>query len=81
MRYGTAELKVPAVVQPHIESTTAIPSPITIGEHMQTPVIFPGQSDMRVVTSRPGSSQMRLGSEKPKSQKFITVLSPGMATN
>jgi hypothetical protein len=80
MRYGTAELMVPAVVKPQIDSTTATPSPITVGEHMQTPVIVQGQSEMPAVTSRPGSSQMRLGSEKPQWHKFIPVLLPGMAT-
>jgi len=39
MRYGTAELKVPAVVKPQIEPTAATPSPMTVGEHMQTPEI------------------------------------------
>ena len=81
MRYGTAELKVPAVVKPQIETTAATPSPITVGEHMQTPEIVRGQSEMPAVTSRPGSSQMRLGSEKPQSHKFISVHSPGMATD
>jgi hypothetical protein len=37
MRYGTAELKVPAVVKPQIDTTTATSSPITVGEDMQTP--------------------------------------------
>jgi len=81
MRYGTAELKVPAVVKPQMETTAATPSPITVGERMQTPEIFRGQSEMPAVTSRPGSSQMRLGSEKPQSHKFISVLSHGMATD
>jgi len=81
MRYGTAELKVPAVVKPQIETTAATPSPITVGENMQTPEIVRGQSEMPAVTSRPGSSQMRLGSEKPQSHKFISVDSPGMATD
>jgi len=66
MRYGTAELMVPAVIKPHIDSTTATPSPITVGEHMQTPDIVRGQSEMPAVTPRPGSSQMSLGSEKPQ---------------
>ena len=39
MRYGTAELKVLAVVKPQIDTTTATPSLITVGEHMQTPEI------------------------------------------
>jgi len=81
MRYGTAELKVPAVVKPQIETTAATPSPITVGEHMQTPEIVRGKSEMPAVTSRPGCSQMRLGSEKPQLHKFIFVLSPGMATD
>jgi len=34
MRYGTAELKVLAVVKPQIETTAATPSPITVREHM-----------------------------------------------
>jgi hypothetical protein len=79
IRYGTAKVKVQAVVKPQIDSTTATPSPITVGEHMQTPEIVRGQSEMPAVTSRPGSGQMRLGSEKPQSNKFIPVLSPGMA--
>jgi hypothetical protein len=81
MRYGTADLMVPAVVKPQTDSTTATPSPITVGEHMQPLEIVRGQSKMPAVTSRPGSSQMRLGSEKPQSHKFIPVLSPGMATD
>jgi len=81
MWYGTEELKVLAVVEPQIETNAATPSPITVGEHMQTPEIVRGQSEMPAVTSRPGSSQMRRGSEKPQSHKFISVLSPGMATD
>jgi len=81
MRYGTAELKVPGVVKPQIETTASTPSPITVGEHMQTPGIVRRQSEMPAVTSRPGSSQMRLGSEKPQSHNLISVLSLGMATN
>jgi len=81
MRYGTAELKVLAVVKPQIDMTTATRSPITVREHMQTPEIVRGESEMPAVTSRPGSSQMWLGSEKPQSPKLIPVLSPGMATD
>jgi len=79
MWYGTAELMVPAVVKPQIDSATTTPSPITVGEYMQTPEIVRGQSEMPAVTSRPGGSQMRLGSKKPQSNKFIPFLSPGMA--
>ena len=81
MRYGTAELKVPAVFKPQLDTTTATPSPTTVGEHMQTPEMDRGHSEMPAVTSRPRSSQMMLGSEKPQSQTLIPVLSPGMATD
>jgi hypothetical protein len=60
MKYGTAELKVPAVVMPQIDMTTATPSQTTVGEHMQTLDIVQGQTDMPAVTARPGSSQIRL---------------------
>jgi len=81
MRYGTAQLKGPAIVKPQIDTNTATPSPMTVGEHMQTAEIVRGQSEMPAVTSRPGSSQMRLGSEKPQSHKFMPVLLPGMGTD
>jgi len=81
MKYGTDELKVPAVIKPQIDTTAARPSPTTVGEHMQTFEIVRGQSEMLVVSSLPGSSQMRLGSEKPQSHQFIPVLSPGMGSD
>jgi len=65
MKYGTAELKVLAVVKPQIDMTAATPSLTTFGEFMQTLDIIRRQWHMQAVTSRPGSSQMRLGSEKP----------------
>jgi len=78
MRYRTAKLKVPAVVKPQIDTTAGTPSPIEVGEHMQTPEIVQGQLEMPAVTSWPGSRQIRLGSEKPQSHKLIPVLSPSM---
>jgi len=81
MKYGTAELMVPAVDKPQIDTTAANPSPITVGEHMQTLQIVRGQSEILAVTSWPGYSQMRLGLEKSELHKFIPVLSPGMATD
>jgi hypothetical protein len=39
MKYGTAELKLLAVGKPQIDTTAATPSPMTVGEHMQTPAI------------------------------------------
>jgi len=81
MKYGTAELKVPAVVTPRIDTTVASASLTTAGEHMQTVDIVRGQLEMPAVTSQPGSSRMRLGSEKPQSNKFIPVLSLDVATD
>jgi len=80
MKYGTAELNVPAVVPPQIDMTAASASPKTAGEHMQTHDIVRGQLVVPAVSSRPGSSQMRLGWQKPQSIKFILVLSPDAAT-
>jgi len=73
MKYTTTELKVPAVVKPHIDTTAATPSPTTFGGHMPTRDIVRGQSPMTGATSRPGSSQMRLGWEKPQSHQLIPV--------
>ena len=81
MKYGTAELNVPAVVTPWIDTTAATASPTTAEEHMQTLDIVRGQSGMPAVSSQPGSSQMRLRLEKPQSNKFIPVLSPDAATD
>jgi hypothetical protein len=81
MSYGTAELKVPVVVKPQIDSTVATPSPIPVGEHTQTPDIVRRQLEMPAGTSQPGCSQMWLGAEKPPSHKFRPVLSPAMATD
>jgi hypothetical protein len=39
MKYRTAELKLLAVGKPQIDTTAATPSPMTVGEHMQTPEI------------------------------------------
>jgi len=36
VKYGTAKLKVPAVVTPQIDMTAVSASPTTAGEHMQT---------------------------------------------
>ena len=63
MKYGSAELKVPAVVKPQIHTTSATPSPTTFGKRMQTLDIVHEQSQMPAVTSQPGSTQFRLDSE------------------
>jgi len=75
MKHGTAELKLPAVVTPQIDTTAATPHLTTFGEHMQTLDIVRRQWQIPAVTSRPGSSQMRLGWEKPQLHKSLTVLS------
>ena len=81
IKYGTTELRIPAVVKPQIDTTAATLSPTTFGKHMQTLDIVRGQSPITAVTSRPGSSQMRLGSEKPQSDQFIPDFSLGAVTD
>jgi len=76
MKYGTTELKVPAVVKPQTATTAATPSPTTIGELMQVLDIVPGQSQMPQVRSQQGSSQTRLGLEKPQADNHILSLMP-----
>ena len=51
MKYGTTELKVPAVVKPQTDTPAATPSPTTFGERMPVLDIVPGQSQMPKVTS------------------------------
>jgi hypothetical protein len=79
MMYRTAKLKVPEVVKTKIDMTTAILSLTTCGEHMQSPDIFCGQTQMLAMTAGPGSTQMRQCSPKPQSHKFLLVLSPDAA--
>jgi len=76
MKYGTTELKIPAVGKPQEDSTAATPSPTTFGELMQALDIIPGQSQMLQVTARQGTSQMRLGSEKPQADNHIVPPMP-----
>jgi hypothetical protein len=66
MKYGTTELKVPAVGKHHADSTAATPSRTTIGELLKALDIVPGQSQIPLVTSGQGTSPMRHGSEKPQ---------------
>jgi len=79
MKYGTAKLKVLAVVKPQIDTTAGTTPPTRFGEHMQALDIMCGQWQMPAVTSQPGSSQMRLGSEKLQLHKFLPVVSPDAA--
>jgi hypothetical protein len=81
VKYGTAELNLPAVVKTKINMTAASASPTTTGEHTLTLDIVRGQLVMLAVTSRPGSTQTRLGFEKPQRIKLIPVLSPDAETD
>jgi hypothetical protein len=74
--YGTAELRVPAVVKPQTDHDVAAPALTTFGELMESLDIVPGRSQMLHGTSRPGSSHMRLGAGKPKSNTSIPGLAP-----
>ena len=76
MKYGTTELKVPAVVKPQTDTTAATPAPTTFGELMQVLDIVLGPSQMWQVTSRQGSSPIRLGSEKLEADNQIVYLMP-----
>ena len=76
MKYGTTQLKVPAVVKPQTDTAAATPSPTTFEELMQGLDINPRQSQILQVTSRQGSSQMRLRSENPQVANHILSLMP-----
>jgi hypothetical protein len=70
-KYGTTELRVPAVVQPQTNDDAPPLLPATFGELMESLDIVPGISQRPQGTSRPGSSDIRLGSVKLQSKSFI----------
>jgi hypothetical protein len=70
-KYGTTELKVPAVVQPQTLDDAPAPPPATFAELMESLDIVAGISQRPQGTSRPGSSHIRLGLVKPQSQSSI----------
>jgi len=70
-KYGTTELRVPAVVQPQTNDDTPARPPATFGELMENFDIVPGISQRPQGTSRPGTSQIRPGSVKPQSKSSI----------
>jgi len=76
MMYGTAECRVPVVVQPQTDDEASAPPPITFGESMERLDIVPGISQVQQGTSRPGSSCIRLGSVKLQSHTSISGLEP-----
>jgi len=70
-KYGTSELKIPAVVQQQTNDDAPAPPLTTFGELMEGLDIVPGISQRPQGTSRPGSSHIRLGSVKPQSKSSI----------
>jgi len=66
-KYGTFELRIPAVVQDQTTDDTPTPPPTTWDEEMESVEIVPGISQRPRGTSRPGGSHIRLGSVKPQS--------------
>jgi len=80
-KYGTSELKVPAIIKSQTDLVAAAPSPTTFGELLETLDIILGISPMPQCTSRRGSSQMRVGSGKPKSPERISSFPPGAESN
>jgi len=81
MMYGTAKVKVLAVVKPQIETTAATTPPSICAEHMQTLEIILRESQMPAVISRLGCSQLRLGSQNRQLHKFLPILLPDAAPN
>jgi len=67
-KYGTSELRVPAVVQPQTNDDAPPHPPTTFAELIECLDIVPGRSQG---TSWPGSSHIRLGSVKPQSKSSI----------
>jgi len=66
-KYGTTELRVPAVVQPQTKDDAPAPPATTFGEQMESLDIVPGISQRLQGTSRPACSHIRLGSVKAQS--------------
>jgi len=81
MKFGTAELKIPAVLQAQTDTTAATPSPTTFGEVIKVLDIVPGQSHMRPATSQLGRRQMGLGLEKPRADNHIVSSMPNAVPN
>jgi len=77
-KYGTAELRVPVVVQPQTDDDASASPPTTFGELMERLDIVPGISQMLQRTSRPGSNHIRLGSVKLQSNTSISGLEPAL---
>jgi hypothetical protein len=70
-KYGTTELRVPAIVQPQTNDDAPAPPPAIFGELMESLDILPGISQTPQGTFRPGFSHIRLGSVMPQSKSSI----------
>jgi hypothetical protein len=70
-KYGTSNLRVPAVVQQQTNEDAPAPPPTTFGELMESLDIVTRISQGPQWTSRPESSHIRLGSVKPQSRSSI----------
>jgi len=79
-KYGTSELRVPAVVQPQTNDDAPAPLSTTFGELMESLDIVPGISQRPQGTSRPGSCHIRLGWVKPQSKSSIPSGEPDSST-
>ena len=80
-KYGTTELKVPAVIKSQTDHVAAAPPPTTFGERIATLDIVPGISRMPQDSSWTESSHMRLGSRKPHLPECISSFPPGEVSN
>jgi hypothetical protein len=75
-KYGTAELRVLAVVQPGTDDDASARPATTFGQRMERIEIVAQISQMPQGTSRPGSSHIRRGSVKPQSNTSMSGLQP-----
>ena len=75
-KYGTTELKVPAVVQPQTADNAASSVLTTFGVPMETLHSIPGKLQMPQVTSWQGRGHMTLGSRKPQTHERILTSRP-----
>jgi len=75
-KYGTTELRVPAVSQPQTKNDAPAPPPATFWEQMESFDIVPGILQMPQGTSRPGSSHIRVDLLNPQSKSSIPSVEP-----
>jgi hypothetical protein len=75
-KYGTTELRVPAIVQLQTMDDAPAPPPATFGELMESLDIVPRISQRPQGTSQPRSCHIRLGSVKPQSKSSIASGEP-----